>query len=205
MKPILIDFPMPIITPRLLLRPPQLGDGTALNAAVVESFDNIKQTMPWAKEKPSLEESEEFVRQSAANWILKKNEEPYLPLFIFSKEDNSFIGATGFHHIAWEVPCLETGYWISNKYASQGYMTEAINAITRYAIKYLQVKRIVITCDSNNIRSKKIPEKLGYELEAILKANRIKPTTGEISDTLVFAKFDLINMPDLNVRWPDDE
>ena len=29
MKPILLDLPMPIITPRLLLRPPQPGDGIA--------------------------------------------------------------------------------------------------------------------------------------------------------------------------------
>lgn len=205
MKPILLDLPMPITTPRLLLKPPQLGDGAALNAAVLESFDNIQHTMPWAKEKPSLEESEEFVRQSAANWILKKNEEPYLPLFIFDKGDNSFIGATGFHHIAWEVPCLEIGYWIRNQYAGQGYMTEAVNAITQYAIKQLQVRRIVITCDSDNVRSKKIPERLGYELEAILKTSRVKPITSEISDTLVFVKFNLTNLPDLHVRWLDHE
>jgi ribosomal-protein-serine acetyltransferase len=74
MKSILIDFPMPITTPRIFLRPPQLGDGVTLNEAVLESFDNIRHTMPWAKEKPSLDESEEFVRQSAANWILKKDE-----------------------------------------------------------------------------------------------------------------------------------
>ena len=73
MKPILLDLPMPITTPRLLLRPPQLGDGVVLNAAVLKSYDNIRHAMPWAKERPSLEESEEFVRQSAANWILKKN------------------------------------------------------------------------------------------------------------------------------------
>ena len=69
MKPILLDFPMPITTPRLLLRAPQPRDGIALNAAVLESYDDIRHTMSWAKERSSLEESEEFVRQSAANWI----------------------------------------------------------------------------------------------------------------------------------------
>ena len=165
MKTILLDLPMPITTPRILLRPPQLGDGVALNAAVLESFDNIRHTMPWAKEKPSLDESEESVRQSAANWILKKDEEPYLPLFIFDKQNNNLIGATGFHHIAWEVPCLEVGYWIRNQYSGQGYMTEAVNAITQYAIKQLKMKRVAITCDIDNVHSSKIPEKLGFQLE----------------------------------------
>jgi ribosomal-protein-serine acetyltransferase len=205
MKPILLDLPMPITTPRILLRPPQLGDGVALNEAVLESFDNIRHTMPWAKEKPSLEESEEFVRQSAANWILKKDEEPYLPLFIFDKQNNNFIGATGFHYIAWEVPCLETGYWIRNQCSGQGYMTEAVNAITQYAIKQLQMKRVAITCDIDNVRSRKIPERLGFQLEATLKANRIKPITGDVSDTLIFAKYDLNNLTSLVVTWGKNE
>jgi hypothetical protein len=44
-KPILIDLPMPIITSRLLIRPPQIGDGVALNAAIIESFN----THGWGK------------------------------------------------------------------------------------------------------------------------------------------------------------
>lgn len=32
--------------------------------------------MPGTKEKPSVEESEEFARQAVANWILKNNDEP---------------------------------------------------------------------------------------------------------------------------------
>jgi len=74
MKPILLDLPTPIITPRLILRPPQIGDGIIVNEAVLESFDELKQSMPWAKEKPSVEISEEFVRRAAENWILKRNE-----------------------------------------------------------------------------------------------------------------------------------
>ena len=205
MKPILLDFPLPILTPRILLRPPKPGDGVALNAAILESYDNIRHTMPWVKERPSWEESEEFVRQSAANWILKKDEEPYLPLFVFAKKDNALIGATGYHHIIWEVPCLEVGYWIRNHYSGQGYMTEAVNAITQYAIKQLQMKRVAITCDIDNTRSKKIPEKLGFQLEGTLKANRVKPLTKELSDTLIFAKYDVNDLPPLAVSWGTNE
>jgi hypothetical protein len=50
--------------------------------------------MPWAKEKPSIDDSEEFVRQGAANWILKNNDEPYLPLFKFDRKTNQFIKVT---------------------------------------------------------------------------------------------------------------
>jgi hypothetical protein len=65
------------------LRPPQVGDGSIVNAAIVESYDVLKLMMPWAQTIPSVDESEEYARQAAANRILKKDEEPYLPLWIF--------------------------------------------------------------------------------------------------------------------------
>jgi len=200
MKPILLDFPVPIITPRLMLKPPQVGDGAVINEAVLESFEELQQFMPWAKEKPSIDDSEEFARQAAANWILKNNVEPYLPLSIFDKKTNRFIGNTGYHHFDWAVPCIEIGYWIRNSYVGQGLMTEAVNAITQYAFKQLGMKRIAITCDANNVRSKKIPERLGYQLESIVKSNRVN-ISGKISDTLVFAKHDLEGLPKMVVTW----
>ncbi len=200
MKPVLFDLPMPIITPRLILRPPQLGDGPVFNAAVLSSLDNIRDTMSWAKEKPTIADSEEFVRHAAANWILKRDEEPYLPLFIFDKRNN-FIGTTGFHHIVWEVPSLEVGYWISHQYSGHGLMTEAVNAVIQYAIKELRVKRIAITCDVDNSRSQKIPERLGFHLEAKLKFHRVKPLTGETSDTFLFVIYNADKLPPLNVKW----
>lgn len=201
MKPILLDLPVPIITPRLILRPPQMGDGIVVNEAVLESFAVLNEFMPWAREKPSVEESEEFARQAAANWILKNNDEPYLPLFMFDKETNQFVGGTGYHHYDWDVPSIETGYWIRSSCAGKGFMTEAVNAITQYAFKQLGVKRITITCDRDNIRSKKIPERLGFFLEGTLKGSRRKPLTNEISDTLIYSRYDLNGLPNLVVTW----
>jgi ribosomal-protein-serine acetyltransferase len=199
-KNLLMDFPLPITTPRLILRPPRIGDGLMLTNAISESFSLLKQFMPWAKEKPSIDDSEEFVRHSAANWILKNNDEPYLPLFIFDKNTEHFLGSTGYHHYNWEVPCIETGYWIRNTATGKGLMTEAVNAITQYAFKELRVKRITITCDIDNVRSQKIPERLGYQKEAILKSNRIN-ADGKISDTVVYSRFDLSALPELTVKW----
>lgn len=122
-------------------------------------------------------------------------------LFILDKNTNDLIGATGFHGINWDVPCTETGYWVRKKYLGQGYITEAINTITHYAFKVLKVKRLTITCDVDNECSKKVPERLGYNLESIIKANRVKPITGEVTETLVFARINLIHLPELKVSW----
>ena len=45
-----------------------------------------------------------------------------------------------------------------------------------------------IACDVKNIRSRKIPERLGFVLEGIMKFNRVG-VDGVVSDTLVFVKY----------------
>ena len=80
-------------------------------------------------------------------------------------------------------------------------MTEAVNALTIYAFKQLNVKRIEITCAIDNIRSRKIPERLGYTLEARLKAHRRNPLTGELSDTLLFTRTNLKGLSDSDIKW----
>jgi ribosomal-protein-serine acetyltransferase len=200
LNPILFNLPIPITTPRLILRPPKIGDGGAVNEAIQESFDILNRFMPWASQKVSVEESEIFARQAAANWILKNNDEPYLPLFMFDKQTNQFIGGTGYHHYDWDIPSIETGYWIRTSRSGQGLMREAINALTQYAFRQLGVKRMAITCDVNNIRSKKVPESLNYHLESIAKSNRVNPD-GKIGDTCIYVRYNLNNLPSLDITW----
>src|SRR5262245_44173947 len=163
-----LNLPTRIETPRLILRPPQVGDAKMLNSAVLESFDILNKYMLWAKEKPTLEESEEVVRRESSNWILNKKADAELMLMIFDKRTHDFVGATGFHHIDWDVPCAETGYWIRKTFSGEGYMTEAINAVTQFGFAVLKLKRLAITCDVDNEQSKKIPERLGYQFESLM-------------------------------------
>lgn len=195
------DFPIPITTARLIIRPTKVTDGRMLNEAILESFSELHFWMEWADHKPDIKETEKYACEAAENWILKKNDEPYLQLVILDKNTDELIGATSFHHYNWKIPSVETGYWVRKSKSGYGYMTEATNAITQYAFKQLQVKRIALTCDPDNIKSKNIAEKLGYTLEGRLKNHRIKPNNGAVGDTLVYAKYDCNNLPSLNVTW----
>lgn len=196
-----LNFPMPITTERLMIRPPQIGDGAIINPAIIESIDVLKLYMPWAQTLPSVDDSEEFVRLAAANWILKKNDEPYLPLLIFEKRCMKFIGTTGWHHYQWDIPAFETGYWLHSAYQNQGFMTEAINALTRFTFEVLHANRLEIRCDTANLRSKKLAERLGFQLEGTLHNHRLDPHTKALSHTLVYARTTTENLPKLDVQW----
>lgn len=195
------DFPMPIITDRLIIRPMQATDAVMINQAIVDSFDELHHWMEWADHVPSLEESQKNAKEAAQNWIDKKNDEPYLQLVILDKHTNDLIGGTGFHHYNWSIPSVETGYWIRKKYSGQGFMTDATNALTQYAFKQLKVHRIALTCDPDNVKSKNIAERLSFTMEGKLKNHRRKPDTNELGDTLIYAKYDCDNLPSINIIW----
>lgn len=184
-------LPMPILTDRLIIRPPKLDDLNALNAGILESFEQLHQFMEWAKKPPTLKESEKYLKSCVKNWVYKKHKEPYLPLFIFEKNTQEFIGVSGFHHYDWKKGNIEIGYWIRTSKSSFGFMREAVAAHTDYAFKILKLKKITITCDPDNVRSRNIPEKLGYTLETILLNDRKKPDSGKPGNTIVFVKYNI--------------
>lgn len=194
-------FIMPIITSRIIIRPIESSDAKMINDAILESYDQLKKYMNWADHIPVLEETQKYALLAAENWISKKNDEPYLQLVIIDINTHDFIGSTSFHHYDWDIPSIETGFWIREKYSGQGFMTEAINAVTQYAFNHLKVKRIALTCDPDNIKSTNIAKRLSYTLEGRLKNHRLKPDTKKLGDTLIYAKYNLSDLPLLKIKW----
>ncbi len=170
-------------TERLLIRAPQPGDGRAVNEAVRESIAELRPWMPWARVVPSLAESETFVRESALRF--RNSEE--LPLLLFRKADGLYIGGSGMHNIAWDVPRFEIGYWVRTSLVGQGYVTEAVNGITALAFDKLGAVRVEIRCDARNQRSAAVARRAGYTLEARLHSDS-RDNDGNLRDTLIFAR-----------------
>ena len=203
MRKIMIDFPLPIITPRLLLRQPimEYVDTHEYTKAVTESMDELRQWMPWAQYHPTVNQTEEYIRECCANWILKNNNNVGLPLWIIEKASDTFIGHIVMWNISWDVPKLELGFWTRTSHTRKGYITEAANALTRYCFLQLGMRRIEIRCEEKNIRSQSIPKFLGFQLDGILRNNSVAIADGKLTDNLVFARIDLENIPELEVRW----
>jgi len=184
MKPILIDFPEEFYTERLLIRKPMPGDGKALYQAMQASLNELKPWMPWAHREQTVDDVEANMREAHAKFLTRED----LRLHIFHKETGEFIASSGLHRINWEVPKFEIGYWIDTRHSGNGYITEATEAITNFAFTCLNAKRVEIRCDSKNVKSRVIPEKLGFTLEGILKNDGISADTKELRDTCIFAK-----------------
>ncbi len=182
--PILRDFPDEITTERLLIRPPRPGDGPAINAAIVESLAELQPWMLWAQPPPSVADTETLCRRKAADWVRRED----LMLTLWRQSDGLFVGGSGLHRINWSVPRMEIGYWCRTTLSGQGYITEAVRAITGFAFEHLGAQRLEIRCDVDNTRSAAVARRVGYALEA-RRRNIARGVEGTLRDMLVFVRF----------------
>lgn len=160
------DVPEAFTTPRLLIRCPRPGDGTVVNAAIVESIDRFRPWFPWADPVPSVDETEENLQRARAKFLERSD----LRLLVFERASGVFVGSSGLHRINWDVPKFEIGYWIRTAFEGQGLMSEAVAGITHFAFDTLQARRVEIVCDAQNARSIAIPVRLGFTREALIFA-----------------------------------
>jgi RimJ/RimL family protein N-acetyltransferase len=183
MKAILRDVPDQIETPRLILRSPRAGDGPGVYTAVLESLEELRPWMPWARVDPTVEASEEYCRQSQADYLVRRN----MNMIMILKETGQVAGGTGLHSINWEVPRFEIGYWIRTPLQGRGLVREAVEGLTRLCFDGLGARRVEIRCDSRNERSARVARAAGYVLVATLEQN-VRAADGSLEDTLVFAQ-----------------
>lgn len=184
MNPILLYVPSQIETERLILRAPlQSGDGNIVNAAIRDSINELKVWLPFAQNIPAVEETEINLREAYIKFIKRES----FRFLILHRETNDFIGIASLHGIDWDIPKCEVGYWINTKFAGNGYMVEAVHKLTNFGLNQFQFKRIEIRCESTNMKSRSIPEKLGFELEGILKNEDLSADGKKLTNTCIYA------------------
>jgi len=200
-NPVLIDIPMPIRTPRLLIRPKQVGDGAITSAAVAETWDELHKWMRWAENREAFtaESMEIRNRHVMASFILRES----IELIGLEAVNGTAVIWCGLHDIDWQGRQCDTGYWVRKSAQGKGFATEATNALVRYGFGALGMRRIGVTHSSGNEASRHIAEKLGFSFEGIQRGANILP--GEkCADRYCYARFDVAGLPNLEVNWPGD-
>ena len=183
MNPILLDIPECMETERLLLRAPLHGDGAMVNKAIRESYEFLHEWMKWASHIPDIEETEAEARKQRANFLFRER----FTFYILDKLTGEFIGSCSLVRIDWEVRRFEIGYWIRNSAVGKGFMSETVNGVTEFAFKNCNANRVEIRCDTENHSSRRVAERCGYYMEAILINNFIDPS-GNLKDDCLYAK-----------------
>jgi RimJ/RimL family protein N-acetyltransferase len=180
---ILLEFPESFETERLFIRAPLWGDGTLVNEAIRESIHELRPWMPWVQQIPDIDETEMNIRRARLQFLERTN----MRLHLVLKDTGEFIGSSGLHRIDWQVRKFEIGYWVRTPFCGQGYISEAVQGITDFAIHTLGANRLEIRCDARNKRSARVAERLDFTLEGILR-NDSCDVDCALCSTKVFAK-----------------
>jgi ribosomal-protein-serine acetyltransferase len=61
------------------------------------------------------------------------------------------------------------GYWLAASYQGKGIMTKSCQMLIDYAFETLKLHRVVITCATENQRSRAIPLRLGFTHEGVAR------------------------------------
>jgi RimJ/RimL family protein N-acetyltransferase len=196
--PVLIDVPMPIRTPRLTIRPKQIGDGAITFSAVMETWQELHQWMRWAESRDAFtaESMEIRNRHVMATFLLREN----IELIGIETQTGEGVVWCGLHDIDWQARQCDTGFWVRKSAQGRGIATEAANAMVRYAFGALRMQRVGLTHSRGNEASPRIAEKLGFALEGIQQKANLLPG-GKAADRYCYARFDPTGLPELEVTW----
>lgn len=149
---------MRIETERLLLRPLDMGDLETTHAyAGNEENGRYMMYLP----NKTMEETKNFLQWAAAEW--EKEEQSAYEFAILL--DGKHIGVVSAHLDA-ESGDAELGWILHKAYWGKGYATEAARAVKHFALEELGARRLVAYCDSENIASQRLMDRLGLRLSS---------------------------------------
>jgi ribosomal-protein-serine acetyltransferase len=150
------------IDERRLLRLLEEADAEELYGVVVENREFLARWMPWAAAQ-TLEDTREFIRTSRRQ--LGDNQGFQVAMVI----DGRIAGVLGFHRLNWPNRSTSIGYWIAEHAQGHGTVTEAARALTDYAFETWKLNRVEIRAGVENVRSRAIPERLGFVEEGVMR------------------------------------
>jgi RimJ/RimL family protein N-acetyltransferase len=138
--------------------------------------------MPWGNDHRELEQSIAYCAKSYGRFHAREE----FSLGVFERGRERFLGGTGLLVKDAAARVFELGYWIRASAEGKGYVQESARLVTTAAFEHLGANRVVVRCDSTNLRSLRVIQRAGFPLEGKLRRSDLRPD-GTLRDVLVHA------------------
>ncbi|WP_420103629.1 GNAT family N-acetyltransferase [Bosea sp. (in: a-proteobacteria)] len=172
-----------IRTANLYLRAPDADDYSAWAVLRMESREFLTPWEPTWNEDDLTRASFRLRAKRAAREIA--SDEAY-SLFVFEAHSEALLGGLTLGLIRRGVAQACTlGYWMGQRHAGKGHMTEAVRGALRFAFSELALHRVEAACLPNNDPSRRLLERVGFRHEGL--ARGYLKINGTWSDHLLYA------------------
>lgn len=155
------------------------SDTETVFALVDRNREHLRRWLIWVDRSGSPDVTRQFIKDSKRSY---ENKEAMSAGIWFNGQ---LAGAIGVVHYDWYNRKLELGYWISTDHQGKGIVTRAVSAMIDDAFNNLGLNRVEIHCASENIRSRSIPERLGFRQDGILRESSL--LNDEFVDKVVYS------------------
>jgi RimJ/RimL family protein N-acetyltransferase len=119
--------------------------------------------MPWALPEAATSSAQRARLAKAEDLWSSGSDFTYL---LLPRDNSRLLGVLGLHRRV-GPHAIELGYWLAHDALGHGYATRAAEALTTAALNLADVRRVEIRCDEANLRSQRIPQRLGYHLDRV--------------------------------------
>lgn len=150
-------------THRVVVKPWDLTMGEAMVQAVRDNAAHLRSWLNWPESDYGIPHAERFIQQQLAQ--VSTTDGISLGLW----EGPQLIGAVTMNHVDLENRSTYLGYWLSAAAGGRGLMTSAVQVAVDTLLRDRGFHRVVIATDPRNVKSRAIPERLGFTQEGILR------------------------------------
>jgi ribosomal-protein-serine acetyltransferase len=166
MQETLANIPQKLISPKVILRLYQEGEGAMVYQLVANNRDRLIDHFPKTIAQLTDESKGElFVKTKIAEWYAQKG-------YVFGIWDASgqkYIGQIAAKNLDWEIPRAELSYYIDQAYEGKGIVKEALRLIIKFCFDHLHTQKLFIRTTPSNTRSGKLAESCGFRNEGIIR------------------------------------
>jgi ribosomal-protein-serine acetyltransferase len=130
---------------------------------VQKNQERLSNWCPWLSEVETPEKTHRFLRKKLDRFA---DGNGFTAGFF---EDGELLGVIALEYIDKVNLTTEIGYWLDAEAEGRGLVIAACRQLIGHAFRDLNLERVQIRCASENVRSRSIPEKLGFRQEGIAR------------------------------------
>jgi ribosomal-protein-serine acetyltransferase len=139
------------------------GDAPRIFAATDRDREYLREWLPWVDRTQSVADTEGFVQRSLEQM---RRGEGFQACIEYR---GALAGVMGFVYVDSTNRRAEIGYWLGKDLQGKGIMTRACRRLVAFAFESLGLNRVEIRVDTENRKSRAVPERLGFIQEALLR------------------------------------
>ena len=134
-----------------------------LFAAIEGNREHLGRWLPWVGNVRNSDDSRRYIIGALQQFADSNG------MAVAIRYQGKLAGVVNLHFVDRFSERTSIGYWLAEDFQGKGLITRSCALLIDYAFGALELNRVEIRCASDNIRSRAIPERLGFKEEGTLR------------------------------------